>query len=458
MTSPTISDTDQIGLTFRTIASDEWFRQLYAELGLRPRKGIFSFAVVIWLMIYQRLHAKGTLAAAVQMLVHWADGAPTSFPNACKRIRSRRISTNTGGYCQARQNLPTLVASRVNQHLFEQLRLRMPPPSGSRPAFVIDGTTLRLAHRAELVESFPPGHNQHGDNHWPILEMVVFHDVYTGLAATPRWGPMYGPHAVSEQQLAIEALEQLPADAIVLADANFGIFAFAHAVQQSGRPVLARLTQVRAKRLLGETVPPAGTRRKVTWTPSQHERKARPELAADASVEGWVVVCRNPSRPSEILYFFTTLDWTPDQVLELYKLRWNIETDLRSLKMTVRLHEIQAQSKSMMEKELLLAVVAYNVVRAAIYVAARRAGLLPRQFSFSVSQDAVLAALPYLNRADSPQEYDRQLELLLTFVSKAKLPKRSRRRSYPRTVWGRGGRFPQRKSGPRASASQEVAQ
>ena len=32
------------------------------------------------------------------------------------------------------------------------------------------------------------------------------------------------------------------------------------------------------------------------------------------------------------LYFFTTLDLPPKQILELYGYRWNIETDLRSLK------------------------------------------------------------------------------------------------------------------------------
>ena len=32
------------------------------------------------------------------------------------------------------------------------------------------------------------------------------------------------------------------------------------------------------------------------------------------------------------LYFFTNLDLPPKQILELYGYRWNIETDLRSLK------------------------------------------------------------------------------------------------------------------------------
>jgi hypothetical protein len=36
------------------------------------------------------------------------------------------------------------------------------------------------------------------------------------------------------------------------------------------------------------------------------------------------MVCRNPSRPREKLYLFTTLDLSRQELLDLYKLRWNI--------------------------------------------------------------------------------------------------------------------------------------
>ncbi|MDQ2899602.1 MAG: transposase, partial [Acidobacteriota bacterium] len=58
--------------------------------------------------------------------------------------------------------------------------------------------------------------------------------------------------------------------------------------------------------------------------------------------------------------------------MELYGLRWNIETDLRSLKRIVRLHPIAVKSKAMMEKELIMAAGAYNLVRAVMSMAAQR--------------------------------------------------------------------------------------
>jgi putative transposase len=62
-----------------------------------------------------------------------------------------------------------------------------------------------------------------------------------------------------------------------------------------------------------------------------------------------------------------------------------IETDLRSLKRTVRLQHVAAKSKGMMEKELIMATAAYNLVRAVMSLAAERCKLDPRQLSFSGS-------------------------------------------------------------------------
>jgi putative transposase len=447
VTSPTSIDLILFEQLLQSTVSAPFLDQLCRELKVKVRQGIYSLAVVIWLMIYQRLSGKKTLASTVQFLarqaVHWRQ-----WHTAGKRVSEGRISTRTGGYCQARGKMPTLVASHVCDHILEQLQgqMREQLPDVPRPVFVIDGTTLQLSHERELVRAFPPGRNQHGENHWPTMLLVVFHDAHTGLATRPSWGPMYGKQAVSEQELAREALERLPEDAIVLGDGNFGIFAIAHAVQQTQRLMLLRLTAARARKVLGGDGLRPGRRRKVEWEPSREERKAHPDLPAGATVKGWVVACRNPAKKDEMLYFFTTLDLKPGRILALYKLRWNIETDLRSLKRTVELHRVTSKSRAMVEKEVLMAVCAYNVIRAVMYLSASNAGLTPRQLGFSAAQDAVLAAWPYLQRAPSAAEFQEEVQRLLRVVAQTKLPERSRRRSYAREIWGRGGHFPFRRS------------
>src|SRR5437764_41608 len=308
MTSPNFENLVLFEQVLRTVASISADDQLCQELKLRARRGIYRIPVVIWLMIFQRLHSKGTLSTAVHFLarqaVHWKDQ-----PDTCKRISLQQISVRTGGYCQARLKLPTLIASQVCDHIFAELQqlMRVPPTDLARPMFMIDGTTLRLAHEQELKRAFPPGRNQHGENHWPTMLLVVFHDALTGLAMRPSWGAMYGRKNTSEQALAREAVRRLPSDAVAMADSNFGVFWFAYEVQQAQRDVLLRLTPERSRKVLrGESLRP-GRRRKVSWVASQWDRKAHVDLPAEATVNGWVVACQNPGQKDEILYFFTTL-------------------------------------------------------------------------------------------------------------------------------------------------------
>lgn len=447
MTSPNSLNSVLVVEILQTAASPAAIAEIAKKHGLKARRGIYSLVVLVWLMIYQRLNSKRTLSSAVQFLARHA-AQWGEQPYFCKRIREGRISVRTGGYSQARGKMSTLVGSSVCDKIFEQLQIQMRPllADVGRPMFVIDGTTLQLPHNRELLRAYPSGSNQHGQNHWAIMLLVAFHDVHTGLAARPSWGPMYGRQAVGEQQLAAEALHRLPTDAIVLGDGDFGIFAFAYTVQQTQRPVLLRLTAERAKKVLGGTPLRPGRRRKVVWEASSWDRQHHSELPSGAMVKGWMVACNSPARNGEMLYFFTTLDLKPSRILALYKLRWNIETDLRSLKRTVGLHQMTSKSKAMVENEVLMAVSAYNVIRAVMYLSASAAGLTPRQLSFSSSQDAVMAAWPYLQRAHTPAEFHDELQRLLSVVVQTKLPTRSGRRSYPRQTWGHGSKFPSRRS------------
>lgn len=430
-------------LLFQRVAPASFFEALCQRYNLAFRNGIYTLSVVVWLMIFQRLEGKRTLAAAVQSLVQ---DAPPAVLSDCKRVREGKISCGTGGYCQARQKLPKQVAMDVADHIFERLGGEMQEGWAGlkRPIFLIDGSSLRLPHTKELVRAFPPGKNQHGANHWPVLKVVVFHDVYSGLAMRPSWGPMYGKQAVSEQALAEESLARLPADAVVMTDCNFGIFAFAHAVQASGRAMILRLTKERAEKILGQVLV-EGIDQEVVWEPSRWDRTAHPSLPAQARVKGRLIVCKNPSREGEWLYLFTNLDLPRQEIVDMYKLRWNVETDLRSLKRTVGLAELSSTGVEMAEKELLLAVVAYNLVRAVMCMAAKQAGVVPRKLSFSRVQDVVHAALAGLCQATTETEFQQRMDRMLHYAAQCKLPNRSRPRSYPREVWGRGGSFPSRR-------------
>ena len=79
-----------------------------------------------------------------------------------------------------------------------------------RAAFFLDGSSVRMPHNEALCAAYPPGSSQHGESHWPLLRILVAHDLYTGLAMRPQWGAMNGQEAVSEQGLLEQAMERLP--------------------------------------------------------------------------------------------------------------------------------------------------------------------------------------------------------------------------------------------------------
>ena len=421
---------------FRVAVPEQVVAQLLHGQAAFSREGPLSPWMVTWSMIYQRLDAKGTLSAAVHHLL--------TGP-----LRGS-LSGNTSAYSQARSKMPLGVAKKVSELLFESLQQQQPRtlPGLDRPVFLLDGSTILLAHSPALAKIYPPARNQHGASHWPVMRVLVAHDVLSGLAAPPCWGPLDGPKAVSEQGLAKDMLCRLPADCGVFGDRNFVVFSVAYHAAENNHPSLLRLTEARAKKLNGGVIaPPAKTDRAIVWIPSREDLRNNPEIPAEARVAGRLLAfkVRDAHGKWQKLYFFTTFTLPAKQILEAYGYRWNIETDLRSLKREVRLHMLDVKSPDMAGKELVLGVAAYNLTRAAMNEAASALHVDPRQFSFSMAQDTIQAFLPVFAQARSDEERQEVMREMLRVFSYSMLPHRHKRRSAPREVWPRPCPFPKRK-------------
>jgi hypothetical protein len=413
----------------------------WQELEGRTRAQIYTLRVLIWMLLLQRLQERGSQQRAVDQIT---EGHLERLLPASKRVREGKISQNTGGYARACGRISLETTGQVCDEVLAELGKRIQPEGElERRVMLLDGSSVRVEHTAGLLDAFPAGHNQHGGGHWGIVKWVALHDVHTGIALRPAWGPMYGKQAVSEQVLAKQVLERAAAGSVIIGDGNFGIFAFAYEVVQSKREVLFRLVKSRARGLGGERLLPNGESR-VCWRPSLVERKKYPALPAEAQIEGRLMVV-TPKGFRDSWYLFTTLsdEVEVEKIVAWYRKRWNLELDLRTLKGTLRVKHLQGKSKAAVEKELLIAVVAYGFVRALMAEAAQRAGLLPRELSFTRAHGLLNAMTGKLCSQDAEQRqkaYDR----LLDYIGKAKLPKRSKSRSYPRTVWGSGKYYPRK--------------
>jgi putative transposase len=339
------------------------------------------------------------------------------------------------------------VADRVLDHWMTTCREAL--PGWSRRVFILDGSSLEMPHTTDLVDAYPPD----SKSHWPVLRILVAQELTTGLAQRPCWGAMYGPKAVSEQALTEKIPDRIPPHSVLMGDINFGVFTVAFATTQRGHDLLVRMQPSRAAVVGRGLALRSGLDQEVCRRPSPFERKHHPELPADACLRGRLMVQEVlASDGSHVtLYLFTTLGLTVDQLVHLYGQRWKVETDLRSLKRVVDLQVLRCHSVDMIAKELVLAIVGYNLVRSVMNTAAEEYGLNPRRLRFSRSQDVVNAALPGLQAATTPAEYQARLRRLLQLVASCKLPDRSKRQSTPREVWGHGCKFPKRKVVPTAS-------
>jgi hypothetical protein len=346
--------------------------------------------------------------------------------------------------------MPLEAAEAVCDEVFTKLSAAEPAAGLLSRLFLLDGSSMRTPHTPSLVAAFPPGSNQQGEGHWGVIRVLMVFQASSGMVARSSWGAMYGKDAVSEQALVKSILERLPKGSAVMGDINFGVFSVAWDLQQSGCDMLLRLQYGRARTIAGGSLPPANSERRVEWRPSRDDRRAHPELPPDAVIRGRLIVAQveKQNGKMEEMYLFTTLEEPWEDLVELYRRRWDVELDFRSLKQTLRLHSLSSQSPEGVEKELLLATAGYNLVRSVQVAAARQANLEPRQLSFSRVQAVVMTALPRLATTTDAAQWEKQYQQLLRWAAQGKLPNRGGPRSFERAIWGQGARFPSHKRAP----------
>lgn len=172
-----------------------------------------------------------------------------------------------------------------------------------------------------------------------------------------------------------------------------------------------------------------------------------------ACVPGRLIACQvrpnNGAKPF-LLALFTTWSSPLEQLLDLYGQRWNIETDVRTLKRELRLDQLTCVTPGMAAKEIDMSIAAYNLVRAVICLAAQQSGRSPRDYGFTKARRIVQLFGPQLAAASDRQQAKRIFHQMMHYIQQAKLPRRHRKRpAYPRAVWSKGERFPARKPGDR---------
>jgi hypothetical protein len=395
--------------------------------------------LILWGFIYQRLNADHTCDAAWSYLS--SEAVQQHF--GIQPAHTQPLSESTSAYVQARQRLPLELAKKALRVSAE--RVSEQAGEGGRwhgyRVNLFDGSTLLLSASAELVEHYGVSRNQHGSLHWPLMRLVAGFDYFSGAAN----GVAEGPYAFSEHPLAAELIGALGAGWLHIGDRYLGVYHVLQVVKAAKSEALLRLNQRTARCLADRTLEP-GDDLDVVWNKERYD-----QVEADLptpEVPGRLIYVRlekDGFRPIE-LYLFTTLTdrqaFPLEELVALYGQRWNVELDLRHVKATLQMERLDGRSVDIVRKELLLGLLAYNLLRGLMTQAALQAGQLPCQLSLAQCWRRTLDACRGLRPEPSPAQVEHVLTVLLGRLGRCLLPKRKRERFEPRAVWGQPRVYP----------------
>jgi len=439
---------------FAQLVALESIEHTLLKSGRRFYRRLWCPVLTLWYLIWQRLQLDHTLQAVV---IDARRGAADALRPHDKKPLSQRIrSTATTAYCKARARLPLAWIKSSFSSLAQRLRqMGIAENQLELPIQLLDGSTERLRPHGDIPQKFPKHRTRRKKSYWCVARVVGIFCAHTGVALLAEMDS----HHLSEQALSVRMLLAAVVRAITVGDRNFGVWRVVRAIKQSTGEALVRLTSARARKLAAGRRLQDGLDLAVSWAPSAHDQ-VDPGLDKEP-VSGRLVVARvqrKGFRPQN-LYLFTTLPVTtypPQRLLAIYGLRWQVEVDFRTIKATMGLGQFEVKSADLAQKEFYTGLIAYNLVRGLMGLAARTAGCAPRQLSFATARAQLVRALHIIWLAWVPESKRwEQWELLLNDVSHARLPRRKKpRSSEPRKQYHTPKSFPPMRS----SRSQERQQ
>jgi hypothetical protein len=140
--------------------------------------------------------------------------------------------------------------------------------------------------------------------------------------------------------------------------------------------------------------------------------------------------------------------YSANQLARLYRRRWQAELSLRQIKTALQMESLSTLTPAMAQRELLMHLLAYQLIRGLMQEAALSAGMELERMSFVGAVDAGRAFGQAMLRARSQRQRRRLYAQLLEILATDPVPERPGRRE-PRALKRRPKRYP-RLNCPRA--------
>jgi hypothetical protein len=331
---------------------------------------------------------------------------------ACAHVpRLGDVDCTGEAYGQARQRLPLAVLRYLLRalclHLGADPLLDEGRWHGHR-TFLVDGSSVSMSDTPELQEAFGQPGNQKPGCGFPVMHLLALFHAGTGLLLNVVGAPLrtHDMSRIAQVHPDLSEGDVLVGDrafcsfvhlALLAARQAFGVFRVHQKQIVSFRP--HRRTASQKSRRRGERGLPTSR-----WLKrlGRHDQlveyvkpKSRPDWLSESAYaalpetlqvrELRYKITQRGRRTREVTLATTLLDpvrYPAADLAALYGQRWQIETNFRHLKQTLRMDVLRCQSVEGINKELLMYALIYNLVRLTMLEAAKRQCVGVERISF----------------------------------------------------------------------------
>ena len=268
--------------------------------------------------------------------------------------------------------------------------------------------------------SFPQSHEQRPGLGFPLARLVAIISLSCGAVVEWAIGPCEGKRT-GETALLWGLAHRLRAGDVIVADRYYAGYFLLVWLMQHGVDIVVRQHQLRHTDFRrGQRL--GAKDHVVLW-----RRPQRPAWMDEATYAGMPeTLTLREARVGGLILVTTLLDArqvSKQELLALYRLRWQVELDLRAIKTVMQMDILRCKRPAMVTKEIAVHLLAYNLVRAVMAQAAVLGHVLPRAPSFKATLQIIRAFEENLRHAPRGQLATRRAYLLAS-IARLRLPHR----------------------------------
>jgi hypothetical protein len=400
-------------LPFHEILDAQMVDDALAAENVTFSERVYTPLVTLCVFLSQVLDPDHSCRAAVARLIVWLT------------IHGRKpCAPDTNTYCEARQRLALGVIVRLVRRTAQEIDGRAPDAwlwKGQK-VVLVDGTTASMPDTPANQQAFPQSKAQGIGLGFPVVRIVALISLATGVVRDLALGPYKGKET-GETALFRALWDRLNAGEIVLGDRYYASFFGIAGLSQRGVDGLFRMHQ-RRKTDFRRGVRLAIQDHVVVWTkparPKWMDQESYAQMTDSLKVRELRIRVTQPGfRVDELVLVTTLIDgerYKKKELADLFFERWNIELDLRSIKVVLQMDVLRCKSPEMVKKEIWMHMLAYNLIRGVMAKAADAHDEEPRHLSFKGALQTMTAFQDVL-RGATPSERDRLVAAMLEAIA-----------------------------------------